>query len=76
MIIVGLCPHGERTIAPERGAPLPENRAAAKAPAFHVAVVMYRPDSDWAKHQLSGIIYRFGKHRTAETQMIDCAFCP
>lgn len=76
MTISGLGPHGERAAPPERVTLLPEDRAAAKARGFRVAVVMHTLDSDWASQQLSGMVGRFGDCGTAVTHVIDCAFSP
>ncbi len=76
MTISGLGPHGERAAPPERVTLLPEDRAAAKARGFRVAVVMHTLDSDWASQQLSGIVGTFGDCGTAVTHVVDCAFSP
>lgn len=76
MTISGLGPHGERAAPPERVTLLPDDRAAAKARGFRVAVVMHTLDSDWASQQLSGIVGTFGDCGTAVTHVIDCAFSP
>ncbi len=76
MTISGLGPHGERASPPERVTLLPEDRAAATARAFRVAVVMHTLESDWASQQLSGMVGTFGECGTAVTHVIDCAFSP
>ena len=76
MTISGLGPHGERAAPPERVALLPEDRAAAKAHGFRVAIVMHTLESDWASQQLSGMVGTFGDCGTAVTHVIDCAFSP
>lgn len=76
MTISGLGPHGERAAPPERVALLPEDRAAAKARGFRVAVVMHTLESDWARQQLSGIAGILGDCGTALTHVIDCGFSP
>ena len=76
MIISGLGPHGERAAPPERVTLLPEDRAAAKARGFRVAVVMHTLESDWASQQLSGMVGTFGECGAAVTHVIDCAFSP
>ena len=45
MTISGLGPHGERAAPPERVTLLPEDKAAAKARAFRVAVVLHTLES-------------------------------
>ena len=76
MTISGLGPHGERAAPPERVTLLPEDRAAAKARGFRVAVVLHTLQSDWAHQQLSGMVGTFGDCGTAVTHVIDCAFSP
>ena len=76
MTISGLGPHGERAAPPERVTLLPEDRAAAQARGFRVAVVMHTLESDWASQQLSGMVGTFGDCGTAVTHVIDCAFSP
>jgi ribose transport system substrate-binding protein len=76
MTISGLGPHGERAAPPERVTLLPEDRAAAKARGFRIAVVMHTLDSDWAHQQLSGMVGTFGECGAAVTHVIDCAFSP
>ena len=76
MTITGLGPHGERAAPPERVSLLPEDRAAAKARGFRVAVVMHTLESDWAQQLLSGMVGTFGDCGTAVTHVIDCAFSP
>ena len=76
MNISGLGPHGERAAPPERVTLLPEDRAAAQARGFRVAVVMHTLESDWASQQLSGMVGTFGDCGTAVTHVIDCAFSP
>ncbi len=74
MTISGLGPHGERAAPPERVTLLPEDRVAAKARAFRVAVVLHTLESDWARQQLSGIVGVLGDCGTAVTHVIDCGF--
>lgn len=76
MTVSGLGPHGERAAPPERVALLPEDRAAAKARGFRVALVMHTLESDWAHQQVSGMVGTFGDCGTAVTHVIDCAFAP
>ncbi len=76
MTISGLGPHGERAAPPERVTLLPEDRAAAKAKGFRVAVVLHTLESDWARQQLSGIVGILGDCGTAVTHVIDCGFSP
>ena len=76
MTISGLGPHGERAAPPERVTLLPEDRAAAKARGYRVAVVMHTLESDWARQQLSGMVGTFGDCGTAVTHVVDCAFSP
>ena len=76
MTVSGLGPHGERASPPERVTLLPEDRAAAKAKGFRVAVVLHTLESDWARQQLSGIVGILGDCGTAVTHVIDCGFSP
>lgn len=76
MTISGLGPHGERAAPPERVSLLPEDRNAAQARAFRVAVVLHTLESDWARQQLSGIVGILGDCGTAVTHVIDCGFSP
>lgn len=76
MTISGLGPHGERAAPPERVSLLPEDRTAAQARAFRVAVVLHTLESDWARQQLSGIVGILGDCGTAVTHVIDCGFSP
>ena len=76
MTISGLGPHGERAAPPERVTLLPEDRTAAKARGFRVAVVLHTLESDWARQQLSGIVGTLGDCGTAVTKVVDCAFSP
>lgn len=76
MTISGLGPHGERAAPPERVSLLPEDRSAAQARAFRVAVVLHTLESDWARQQLSGIVGILGDCGTAVTHVIDCGFSP
>ena len=48
MTISGLGPHGERAAPPERVILLPDDRTAAKAAGWRVAVVLHTLESDWA----------------------------
>lgn len=76
MTISGLGPHGERAAPLERVTLLPEDRTAAQARSFRVAVVMHTLESDWASQQLSGMVGTFGECGAAVTHVIDCAFSP
>ena len=60
MTISGLGPHGERAAPPERVSLLPDDRIAAKAAGWRVAVVLHTLQSDWAKQQLAGITFPVG----------------
>lgn len=76
MTISGLGPHGERAAPPERVSLLPDDRAAAKAAAWRIAVVLHTLDSDWAKQQLAGMIGIFGDCGAAVVDVVDCGFSP
>ena len=76
MTISGLGPPGERAAPPERVTLLPEDRTAAKAKGFRIAVVLHTLESDWARQQLSGIVGVLGDCGTAVTHVIDCGFSP
>ena len=76
MIISGLGPHGERAAPPERVTLLPEDRAAAKARGYRIAVVMHKLESAWASQQLLGMVGQFGGCGAAVTHVIDCACSP
>ena len=76
MTISGLGPHGERAAPPERVTLLPEDRAAAKARGFRVAVLMHTLESDLASQRLSGMLGRFGKCGMVVTHVVACAFSP
>lgn len=76
MTISGLGPHGERAAPPERVSLLPDDRAAAKAAGWRIAVVLHTLDSDWAKQQLSGMVGIFGDCGAAVIDVVDCAFSP
>ena len=73
MTISGLGPHGERAAPPERVSLLPDDREAAKAAGWRIAVVLHTLESDWAKQQLAGI---FGDCGAAVIDVVDCAFSP
>jgi len=76
MTISGLGPHGERAAPPERVSLLPEDRTAAKAAAWRVAVVMHTLESDWAKQLLAGMVGVFGDCGVVVTEVVDCGFNP
>lgn len=76
MTISGLGPHGERAAPPERVSLLPDDRAAAKAAGWRVAVVLHTLESDWAKQQLAGMVGIFGDCGAAVIDVVDCAFSP
>jgi ribose transport system substrate-binding protein len=76
MTISGLGPHGERAAPPERVSLLPDDRTAAKAAGWRIAVVLHTLDSDWAKQQLSGMVGIFGDCGAAVIDVVDCAFSP
>lgn len=76
MTISGLGPHGERATPPERVSLLPDDRTAAKAAGWRVAVVLHTLQSDWAKQQLAGMMGIFGDCGAAVIDVVDCAFSP
>lgn len=76
MTISGLGPHGERAAPPERVTLLPDDRAAAKAAGWRIAVVLHTLESDWAKQQLAGMVGIFGDCGAAVIDVVDCAFSP
>lgn len=76
MTISGLGPHGERAAPPERVSLLPDDRTAAKAAGWRVAVVLHTLQSDWAKQQLAGMMGIFGDCGAAVIDVVDCAFSP
>lgn len=76
MTISGLGPHGERAAPPERVSLLPDDRAAAKAAGWRVAVVLHTLESDWAKQQLAGMMGIFGDCGAAVIDVVDCGFSP
>ncbi|MEY4696090.1 MAG: hypothetical protein RIT14_518 [Pseudomonadota bacterium] len=76
MTISGLGPHGERAAPPERVTLLPDDRAAAKAEGWRIAVVLHTLESDWAKQQLAGMVGIFGDCGAAVIDVVDCAFSP
>lgn len=76
MTISGLGPHGERAAPPERVSLLPDDRAAAKAAGWRIAVVLHTLQSDWAKQQLAGMVGIFGDCGAAVIDVVDCAFSP
>ncbi len=76
MTISGLGPHGERAAPPERVSLLPDDRTAAKAAGWRVAVVLHTLESDWAKQQLAGMMGIFGDCGAAVIDVVDCAFSP
>ena len=76
MTISGLGPHGERAAPPERVTLLPEDRAAAKARGFRVAVLMHTLESDLAGQRLSGMLGRFCECGMVVTHVVACAFSP
>jgi ribose transport system substrate-binding protein len=74
MTISGLGPHGERAAPPERVTLLPEDRAAAKAAGWRVAIVLHTLASDWARQLVGGMIGIFGDCGTAVIDVVDCGF--
>lgn len=76
MTISGLGPHGERASPPERVSLLPDDRTAAKAAGWRVAVVLHTLKSDWAKQQLAGMMGILGDCGAAVVDVVDCAFSP
>ena len=76
MTISGLGPHGERAAPPERVTLLPDDRAAAKAASWRIAVVLHTLESDWAKQQLAGMVGIFGDCGAAVIDVVDCGFSP
>lgn len=76
MTISGLGPHGERAAPPERVTLLPDDRTAAKAAGWRIAVVLHTLESDWAKQQLTGMVGIFGDCGAAVVDVIDCGFSP
>lgn len=76
MTISGLGPHGERASPPERVTLLPDDRAAAKAAGWRVAVVLHTLESDWAKQQIAGMVGIFGDCGAAVVDVVDCGFSP
>ena len=76
MTISGLGPHGERAAPPERVSLLPDDRAAAKAAGWRIAVVLHTLQSDWAKQQLAGMVGIFGDCGAAVIDVVDCGFSP
>ena len=74
MTISGLGPHGERAAPPERVNLLDSDRSAARTEGWRVAVVLHTLDSDWAKHQLAGMIGIFGDCGVAVIDVVDCRF--
>jgi ribose transport system substrate-binding protein len=76
MTISGLGPHGERAAPPERVSLLPDDRTAAKAAGWRVAVVLHTLESDWAKQQLAGMVGIFGDCGAAVIDVVDCGFSP
>ena len=76
MIISGLGPHGERASPPERVSLLPDDRAAAKAAGWRIAIVLHTLDSDWAKQLLAGMMGIFGDCGAAVIDVVECAFSP
>lgn len=76
MTIAGLGPHGERAAPPERVSLLPDDRLAAKAAGWRVAVVLHTLESDWAKQQLAGMVGILGDCGAAVVDVVDCGFSP
>lgn len=76
MTISGLGPHGERASPPERVTLLPDDRTAAKALGWRVAVVLHTLESDWAKQQIAGMVGIFGDCGAAVVDVVDCGFSP
>ncbi|MGQ0563893.1 MAG: substrate-binding domain-containing protein [Gemmobacter sp.] len=76
MTISGLGPHGERASPPERVSLLPDDRAAAKAAGWRVAVVLHTLESDWAKQLVAGMVGILGDCGAAVIDVVDCGFSP
>ena len=76
MTISGLGPHGERAAPPERVSLLPDDRLAAKAAGWRVAVVLHTLHSDWAKQHIAGMVGIFGDCGAAVVDVVDCGFSP
>lgn len=76
MTISGLGPHGERAAPPERISLLPDDRIAAKAAGWRVAIVLHTLESDWAKQLVTGMVGIFGDCGAAVVDVVDCGFSP
>lgn len=76
MTISGLGPHGERAAPPERVTLLPEDRAAAKAAGWRIAIVLHTLTSDWARQLVAGMVGIFGDCGAAVIDVVDCGFSP
>lgn len=74
MTISGLGPHGERAAPPERVTLLPEDRFAAKAAAWRIAIVLHTLNSDWARQLVAGMVGIFGDCGAAVIDVVDCGF--
>jgi ribose transport system substrate-binding protein len=74
MTISGLGPHGERASPPERVALLPDDRAAAKAASWRIAIVLHTLASDWARQLVGGMVGIFGDCGAAVIDVVDCGF--
>lgn len=76
MTISGLGPHGERAAPPERVTLLPDDRAAAKAAGWRIAIVLHTLSSDWARQLVAGMVGIFGDCGAAVIDVVDCGFAP
>jgi ribose transport system substrate-binding protein len=76
MTISGLGPHGERAAPPERVTLLPDDRAAAKAAGWRIAIVLHTLTSDWSRQLVAGMVGIFGDCGAAVIDVVDCAFSP
>ena len=74
MTISGLGPHGERASPPERVTLLPDDKAAAKAAVWRIAIVMHTVASDWARQMVGGMVGIFGDCGAAVIEVVDCGF--
>lgn len=76
MTISGLGPHGERAAPPERVTLLPDDRVAAKAAGWRIAIVLHTLTSDWARQLVAGMVGIFGDCGAAVIDVVDCGFSP
>lgn len=74
MTISGLGPHGERAAPPERVTLLPDDRTAAKAAGWRIAIVLHTLSSDWARQLVAGMVGIFGDCGAAVIDVVDCGF--